>query len=175
MGTGYFQEVNLSKVFDDVCIHQGVIDAPEQMPRVVELAIQNALSHQGVARIEIPRAVGPMAVPRGGVAHQIFSSDSEVVPRDDELASAAEILDGAKKVTILSGSGCRGARDELVGLAEKLQAPIVHALKGADVVEYDHPHWVGLTGLIGTHAGYRAVEDCDALLMVGTDFPYRVF
>ena len=175
MGTGYFQEVNLSKVFDDVCIHQGVIDAPEQMPRVVELAIQNALSHRGVARIEIPSDVGPMTVPRGGVAHQIFTSGSEVVPRDDELASAAAILDGAKKVTILSGSGCRGARDELVGLAVRLQAPIVHALKGADVVEYDHPHWVGLTGLIGTDAGYHAVENCDVLLMVGTDFPYRVF
>ena len=175
MGTGYFQEVNLSKVFDDVCIHQGLVEAPEQMPRVVELAIQAAMSHRGVARIEIPSDVGPMKVPRGGVSHEIFTSHSEVIPGDNDLDTAVAALNKARKVTILSGSGCRGARDELVAIAEKLQAPIVHALKGADVVESEHPHWVGLTGLIGTHAGYHAVEECDLLLMVGTDFPYRVF
>ncbi len=174
-GTGYFQEVDLSKVFDDVCVFQQVIESPDQMPRVAQLAIQQALAHSGVARLEIPSDVGPLKVSSKALAHEIFFPESEILPGEDDLDRAAEILNRARKPTILAGSGCRGARDELVAVAEILKAPIVHALKGADVMEHDHSHWVGLTGLIGTSAGYHAVEDCDALLMVGTDFPYSVF
>jgi len=174
-GTGFFQEVDLRKVFDDVCVYQQSVESPEQMPRIAQLAIQAALAHRGVARLEIPSDVAPLRVPGNSMRHEIFSPHSEVLPSATDLEAAAAILDAASKVTIFSGSGCRGARDELVALAKKLNAPIVHALKGADVVPHDHPNWVGLTGLIGTKAGYRAVEDCDALLLVGTDFPYRPF
>ena len=174
-GTGFFQEVDLSKVFDDVCVFQHAIDSPEQMPRVVQMAIQEAIARRGVARIEIPADVGPLKVPSQALAHEIFFPDSSTLPSSSDLNKAAEILNRSNKVTMLVGSGCRGARDEVIAVAEKLKAPIVHALKGADVMEHDHPHWVGLTGLLGTPAGYHAVEECDALLMVGTDFPYSVF
>jgi thiamine pyrophosphate-dependent acetolactate synthase large subunit-like protein len=174
-GTGFFQEVDLSKVFDDVCVFQHAIDSPEQMPRVAQMAIQEAIARRGVARIEIPSDVGPLKVPSQTLAHEIFLPDSSTLPSSSDLDKAAEILNQSSKVTMFVGSGCRGARDEVVAVAEKLKAPIVHALKGADIMEHDHPHWVGLTGLLGTPAGYRAVEDCDALLMVGTDFPYSVF
>lgn len=174
-GTGFFQEVDLSKVFDDVCVFQHAIDSPEQMPRVAQMAIQEAIARRGVARIEIPADVGPLKVPSQALAHEIFFPDSSTLPSSSDLNKAAEILNRSNKVTMLIGSGCRGARDEVIAVAEKLKAPIVHALKGADVMEHDHPHWVGLTGLLGTPAGYHAVEDCDALLMVGTDFPYSVF
>ena len=78
-------------------------------------------------------------------------------------------------MTILAGAGCEGAHDELIALAERLQAPVVHALRGKEFVEYDNPYDVGMTGLLGFASGYRAMEHCDALLMLGTDFPYRPF
>ncbi|MAI79889.1 MAG: pyruvate oxidase [Deltaproteobacteria bacterium] len=174
-GTDFFQEVDLAKVFDDVCVFQHAIESPDQMPRVAQMAIQQALSRRGVARIEIPADVGPLTVKSQALAHAVFVPDSEMLPHDSEIEAAAETLNSARKVTMLVGSGCRGAREEVLSVAEKLNAPIVHALKGADVMEHDHPLWVGLTGLLGTPAGYHAVEGCDALLMVGTDFPYSVF
>ena len=174
-GTGFFQEVDLAKVFDDVCVFQHAIDSPDQMPRVAQMAIQEAIARKGVARIEIPADVGPLKVPSQTLAHEIFFPESTMVPGASDLEEAAAILNRAKKVTMMVGSGCRGAREEVLAVSEKLNAPIVHALKGADVMEHDHPNWVGLTGLLGTPAGYHAVEECDALLMVGTDFPYSVF
>jgi pyruvate dehydrogenase (quinone) len=78
-------------------------------------------------------------------------------------------------VTILAGAGCAGAHDQLIALAEALKAPVVHAFRGKEFVEYDNPYDVGMTGLIGFGSGYRAMEHCDALVMLGTDFPYRPF
>ena len=97
------------------------------------------------------------------------------VPRLKELEQAADILNRAQKVTILGGAGCEGAHDELVALAAKLKAPIVHALRGKEFIEYDNPYDVGMTGLLGFSSGYHAMMNCDALLMLGTDFPYPQF
>ena len=107
-GTGYFQEVDLSKVFDDVCVFQQVIESPDQMPRVAQLAIQQALAHSGVARLEIPSDVGPLKVSSKALAHEIFFPESEILPGEDDLDRAAKILNQARKPTILAGSGCRG-------------------------------------------------------------------
>ncbi len=174
-GSDFFQEVNLARVFEDVCLFEQPIHSPAQMPRLAQQAVQSALSGPGVARLELPSDVAPMKVHDDGMAHAIFEPMSQVVPCAEDLERAAAVLNAASKPTILAGSGCRGARDELLAAAETLHAPIVHALRGADVMESENPYWVGLTGLIGTDAGYRAVEDCDTLLMLGTDFPYRVF
>ena len=174
-GSDFFQEVNLSRVFGDVCSFDQAIHSTAQMPRLIQQAVQNALSGPAVARIELPSDIAPARVPDGAMVHEIFDGQSLVVPGSKDISRAAEILNAARKPTILAGSGCRGARDELLAIAKALQAPIVHALKGADVMEFDNPYWVGLTGLIGTDAGYHAIEECDALLMLGTDFPYRVF
>ena len=96
-------------------------------------------------------------------------------PDDRSLAAAAEVLNAAGRVTILAGAGCAGAHDQLIVLAEALKAPVVHAFRGKECVEYDNPYDVGMTGLIGFGSGYRAMEHCDALVMLGTDFPYRQF
>jgi len=98
-----------------------------------------------------------------------------VCPSEDELKILAEVLNRSKKLTILGGAGCAGAHDELVELAGKLQAPIVHALRGKEFIEYDNPFDVGMTGLLGFSSGYHAMMNCDTLLMVGTDFPYQQF
>lgn len=174
-GTGFFQEVNLTQVFSEVCVFQQTVTSPEQMPRLIQQAIQNALSAPGVARIEIPSDMTALPVPSEAMSHPIFTPEYEVTPCEAGIAKAAEILNAAKKPTIFVGSGCTGARDELLELAKVLKAPIVHALKGHDVMESDNPYWVGLTGMIGTDAGYHAIEQCDTLLMLGTDFPYRAF
>ena len=100
---------------------------------------------------------------------------SVIRPDDASLAAAAEVLNGAERVTILAGAGCAGAHDQLIDVAGALQAPVVHAMRGKEFVEYDNPYDVGMTGLIGFSSGYRAMEHCDALLMLGTDFPYRQF
>jgi len=98
-----------------------------------------------------------------------------VQPNATDLQALAAMLNGAQRVTMLCGSGCAGAHDEIVALADALKAPIVHALRGKEWVEYDNPYDVGMTGLIGFSSGYHAMMNCDALLMLGTDFPYRQF
>jgi pyruvate dehydrogenase (quinone) len=100
---------------------------------------------------------------------------SVIRPADGPLAAAAEVLNAAHRVTILAGAGCAGAHDQLIAIAGALQAPVLHAFRGKEFVEYDNPYDVGMTGLIGFTSGYRAMEHCDALLMLGTDFPYRQF
>ena len=94
---------------------------------------------------------------------------------DRELDRLAALLNGQRRVTLLCGSGCQGAHDLLLALGERLKAPMVHALRGKEHVEWENPYDVGMTGLIGFASGYYAMHDCDVLLMLGTDFPYRQF
>ena len=97
------------------------------------------------------------------------------MPEKSDLERLAALLNGKGRVTILCGSGCAGAHNELLTLGERLKAPMVHALRGKEHVEWDNPYDVGMTGLIGFSSGYYAMLDCDVLLMLGTDFPYRQF
>jgi pyruvate dehydrogenase (quinone) len=102
-------------------------------------------------------------------------NESKLLPPEQDLAKAARLLNDARRVTILAGAGCRGSHPELLQIAEQLQSPIVHALRGKEFVEYDNPYDVGMTGLLGFSSGYRAMMQCDALLALGTDFPYAQF
>ena len=142
---------------------------------MLEIAIQTAIARRGVAIIVIP---GDVAL-RDAVeqhARLLFSPPKPTVcPSDDELNVLAEVLNRSKKTTILGGAGCAGAHDELVEVAAKLQAPVVHAFRGKEFIEYDNPFDVGMTGLLGFSSGYHAMMNCDTLLMIGTDFPYRQF
>jgi pyruvate dehydrogenase (quinone) len=105
----------------------------------------------------------------------IRATSSVVRPDEASLAAAAQVLNDASAVTIMAGAGCAGAHDQLIALAGALKAPVVHAFRGKEFVEYDNPYDVGMTGLIGFSSGYRAMEHCDALVLLGTDFPYRPF
>jgi len=98
-----------------------------------------------------------------------------VSPSDDELATLAKVLNNSRKTTILGAAGCAGAHEELIALAGKLKAPIVHAMRGKEFIEYDNSFDVGMTGLLGFSSGYHAMMNCDVLLMIGTDFPYQQF
>jgi pyruvate dehydrogenase (quinone) len=145
------------------------------MPRILEVAIQTALAKKGVAVVVIPGDVA-LSDAVNEARRVVFSSvEPEIVPHREELDRLAAELNRAQKVTILAGSGCASAHDELVALAGRLQAPIVHALRGKEFIEYDNPYDVGMTGLLGFSSGYHAMMNCETLLMLGTDFPYQQF
>ena len=174
-GTNYFQEVDLKKMFDDVCAYQAIIQTPEEAPRLILRAIRIALSQGAVCRIELPADIASMDAAGERFIGPIPVSDAVLMPGEHALHKAADSLNAGKRITILAGAGCRGAREEVLKLAEKLQAPIVHTFRAADIFDHDTPGVVGLTGLIGDPAGYHAVMRCDRLLMLGTDFPYDSF
>ena len=174
LGSGYFQETHPEHLFAQCSHFCELVSQPEQMPRVLEIAMQTAISRRGVAVIALPGDVGLRDAVEGPRLH-FHESKSTVCPSQDEIASLVALLVRSKKTTILAGAGCAGAHDELIELAGKLKAPIVHALRGKEFVEYDNPFDVGMTGLLGFSSGYHAMMSCDTLLMLGTDFPYQQF
>ncbi len=175
LGTTYFQETSPEQLFKDCSHYCGVISSPDQMPRVLAIAMRTAIAKRGVAVIVIPGDVSMMTCPHPPIALGFLRNESAIVPAEKELNAASAVLNGAKRVTILAGAGCEGSHAELMQIAERLQAPIVHAYRGKEFVEYDNPYDVGMTGLIGWASGYRAMMHCDALLALGTDFPYPQF
>src|SRR6266702_2533974 len=175
IGSRYFQETHPEHLFAQCSHYCELVSQPEQMPRVLEIAIQNAISRRGVAVVTIPGDVAMRdAVEQVSRLHFPPPKPS-VCPSDDEINTLATLLNRANKITILGGAGCAGAHEELIELAGKLQAPIVHALRGKEFIEYDNPFDVGMTGLLGFSSGYHAMMDCEVLLMLGTDFPYQQF
>jgi pyruvate dehydrogenase (quinone) len=175
IGSGYFQETKPEHLFAECSHYCELVSQPEQMPRVLEIAMQTALSRRGVSVIAIPGDVALRdAVEQEPRLH--FSPPKPTVcPSEEEIATLAKVLNKAKRITILGGAGCAGAHAELIAVANKLNAPIVHAMRGKEFIEYDNPFDVGMTGLLGFSSGYHAMMDSDLLLMIGTDFPYQPF
>lgn len=175
IGSGYFQETDPKHLFAQCSHYTELVSQPEQMPRILEIAMQTALSRRGVAVIALP---GDVAL-RGAVELEprlrFPNPQPTVCPSEAEINKLADLLNRSKKTTILGGAGCAGAHAELIELAGKLQAPIVHAMRGKEYIEYDNPFDVGMTGLLGFSSGYHAMMNCDVLLMLGTDFPYQQF
>ena len=175
IGSLYFQETDPRALFAECSHYISPVATVSQIARTLDIAIREAVGKRGVAVIVIPGdvALEEIEMPRG--ARCIAAGPPVVSPNDTDLAALTTMLDGARRVTMLCGGGCAGAHDQVVALAAKLKAPVVHALRGKEHVEYDNPYDVGMTGLIGFSSGYHAMMDCDTLLMVGTDFPYRQF
>ncbi|WP_054951755.1 ubiquinone-dependent pyruvate dehydrogenase [Flaviflexus massiliensis] len=173
IGSGYFQETHPVELFRECSVYVEDVRSAEQMPRVLRIAMREALSKRGVAVLVVPGEI--FLETTKAAAEVIVESKTHQVPVEADLVQAAKLLNNSKKVTILAGAGAEGAHDELVALADRLQAPIVHALRGKEFTEYDNPFDVGMTGLLGFESGYRAMEACDTLLMLGTDFPYQQF
>ena len=177
IGSGYFQETHPEQLFKECSLHCELVSSPAQMPRALETAIRRAHAERGVCVLVIPGDVAlEQAVevpPPRPLA--LVPPRPTMQPAPEAVAKLAALLNGAKRVTLLCGGGCAGAHDALMRLAEALKSPIVHALGGKESVEGGNPYDVGMTGLIGFASGYRAMESCDALLMLGTDFPYRQF
>ncbi len=174
IGTNYFQETHPQNLFKECSSYCEMVGVPEQMPRILQIAMRTAINTSGVAVIVIPGDIF-MKPSENAQVEAIKVARPLVRPDDDELRAAAEILNGAQKITILGGAGCKDAHAELIATAEALKAPIVHALRGKEFIEYDNLYDVGMSGLLGFSSGYHAMESCDVLLMLGTDFPYTQF
>ncbi len=178
IGSGYFQETRPEALFRECSVYCETVSDPAQMPGVLENAIRAAVGLRGVAVVVIPGDVALREAPAGAAPsprRALLPIPPLVRPHDEELDALAALASDAKRITILAGRGCLGAHAQLVALAGRLQAPIVHALGGKESVEFDNPYDVGMTGLIGFSSGYHAMKDCELLLMLGTDFPYRQF
>jgi pyruvate dehydrogenase (quinone) len=177
IGSGYFQETHPEQLFRECSGFCELVSSPAQMPRVLEMAIRHAVTNRCVAVIVIPGDVAllPAEDHPAPPATSLLPASPRVVPVQETIEKLAAILNAGKKITLLCGGGCAGAHAALLSLAATLKAPIVHALRGKEHVEYDNPYDVGMTGLIGFSSGYAAMEACDTLLMLGTDFPYRQF
>ncbi len=175
LGTNYFQETRPEHLFLTCAGFVEVVSTPEQIPRVLAIAMRTALAKRCVAVVVIPGDVLTRDCPSPAISLGIDGPAAAVFPPAASLQSAAQLLNSTKKVTILAGAGCAEARKEVLAVAEILQAPVITALRGKEYLEYDNPYYVGLNGLLGMTSAYRAMQDCDTLLMLGTDFPYSQF
>ncbi len=175
IGGDYFQETAPEQIFAHCCAFVGTITSPEQMPRLAELAMQAAIQERGVGMVILPGDVGAAEIKHEMLKHAVVKDRPLLRPSDAALERAVELVGKAKKIAIYGGDGTRAARDEVLALSQKLQAPVGYAYRGKDVLEHDNPNAVGMTGLLGWGAAAEAVDKCDLLFMLGTDFPYRPF
>ncbi|MBJ2287176.1 ubiquinone-dependent pyruvate dehydrogenase [Pseudomonas sp. MF6755] len=174
IGLNYFQETHPQELFKECSHFIELVSNPEQMPQVLHRAMRSAILNRGVAVVVIPGDVSLLEVEDKLKPWPALHAP-RTLPAQQDLQRLTEILQDSQKVTLLCGSGCAGAHDQVVALADALGAPVVHALRGKEHVEWDNPFDVGMTGLIGFSSGYHAMLDCDTLIMLGTDFPYRQF
>jgi pyruvate dehydrogenase (quinone) len=175
IGLSYFQETHPQDLFRECSHYVELVTNPQQFPRVLETAMNTAVRERGVSMIVLPGDIALKPAPNRASVRWTTSPQPAVVPAESDLDRLVQLLDASEAITILCGSGCAGAHDDVVGLADLLGAPIVHALRGKEHVEWENPFDVGMTGLIGFSSGYHAMLNCDTLLMLGTDFPYRNF
>jgi pyruvate dehydrogenase (quinone) len=175
IGSNYFQETRPESLFRECSHYCELISQAEQMPRVLEIAMQTAISRRGVAVVVLPGNVGFREAVNLTPRLKFPEPQPTVRPSEEEIIRLSSLLNQSRKVTIFGGAGCAGAHGELIKVAGLLKAPIVHALRGKEFIEYDNPYNVGMTGLLGFSSGYHAMMNCDTLLMLGTDFPYQQF
>lgn len=177
IGADYFQATHPEILFKECSHYCELISGPNQMPRTLEVAIREATCKRGVSVVVIPGdiALQPASSTTSPPVASLLPPRPVVVPGEEDLDRLAALLNSTRRITLLCGSGCAGAHDELLQLGQRLKSPMVHALRGKEHVEWDNPYDVGMTGLIGFSSGYYAMRDCDLLLMLGTDFPYRQF
>lgn len=175
IGLGYFQETHPQALFRECADFVELVSNPAQMPEILYRAMNTAIGKQGVAVLVLPGDVALSEAPAASPRHWVAEQPQRVAPTSTEIDRLVGLLNQAKAPAILAGAGCAGAHTELVSVAKALKAPIVHALRGKEYAEYDNPYDVGMTGLIGFSSGYHTLMSADAVLMLGTSFPYRAF
>ncbi|WP_306350478.1 thiamine pyrophosphate-dependent enzyme [Flavobacterium sp. '19STA2R22 D10 B1'] len=175
MGMDYFQETNTIKLFDDCSYYNQMIMTAEQAPRIIQTAIQHALSKKGVAVIGLPGDVSQLEAVEGTTSHQYFNCNPVIRPSDLELDVLAAAINESKKITIYCGIGAENAHDEVVQLAQHIKAPVGYSFRGKMSIQPNNPYEIGMTGLLGQPSAYHSMHDSDLVLLLGTDFPYDKF
>ncbi|HEY2684657.1 MAG TPA: ubiquinone-dependent pyruvate dehydrogenase [Steroidobacteraceae bacterium] len=174
IGIDYFQSTHPEILFKECSHYVELVSNPDQLDQVLARAMRVAVGRSGVAVVVIPGDVA-LRPAVGRDRHWLVPQQPIVRPADPGLLQLATLLNESSRVTLFCGAGCAGAHQEVVDLAKKLKSPIVHTLRGKEYMEYDNPFDVGMTGLVGFASGYKAMKSCDALLILGADFPYRQF
>ncbi len=174
IGSNYFQETHPVEILRGCSVYAEQVSDPKQLPRMLRIAMREAIEKRGVAVLVISGDVALSQMDRV-LTQEIVKTNPRVVPNEVELERAAQLLQSSAKITILAGAGTAGAHAEVMELADKLAAPIVHSMRGKEHIEYENPFDVGMTGLLGFASGFRAIDECEVLLMLGTDFPYQQF
>lgn len=175
IGSNYFQETHPQELFRECSVYCELISTPDQMPRVLEVAMRTAILKKGVAVVVIPGDVALKPMPEGVDVRWNTPKLPQIVPPQSEIDALADLLNASSKTVLLCGAGCAGARDDVLALGEALQSPMVHALRGKEEIEWDNKFDVGMTGLIGFSSGYHAMANADTLVVLGSSFPYRAF
>jgi thiamine pyrophosphate-dependent acetolactate synthase large subunit-like protein len=174
-GTDYIQATEPDLLFRDVSLYTKTIASAAQAPAVIHQAIAAAYAGPGVAHLTLPQDV-LAAKAEGGVSSiATLKPRPEFAASEQDIAEMARRMDAVHRIVIMCGAGCRDAIEELRKLSDRLRAPLVHSLRGKELMAYDDPRWMGGLGMIGTKPVYEAVQDCELLLMVGTDYPYSNF
>jgi len=174
LGFDFIQEVDFKSVFKGCSVFCEMIITPESARRLTVAACQAALTRRGVAVLIVPVDVAE-ADAADELPYRLHVNLPVIRPSDADLEEIAHLLAAGTNITIYAGSGCHGAHDEVVQLAARLAAPVAHTSRGKDVLEYDNPHNIGMTGVIGMESGYQAILNCDTLLLLGTDFAWQQF
>lgn len=174
IGSGFFQETHPDRLFNECSAYNEMVVSAHQGQRIMHSAIQHALALGGVSVVSIPGDFAELPVSDPAPAPATFRRGI-LQPDPDSLDALVAAIDAADKVAMFVGAGARGAHDEVVALAERLKAPVGHTLRGKDVIQFDNPYDVGMTGLLGYGAAAEGLEDADLLIMIGTDFPYDQF
>ncbi|MER6913403.1 pyruvate dehydrogenase [Streptomyces sp. NPDC000594] len=175
IGLGYFQETHPDQLFRECSHYSELISNPRQMPRLLRTAIQNAIGLGGVSVVTLPGDIASQPAPEKTAEHALVTTRPSVRPGDEEIDRFVRLIDSARRVTLFCGSGTAGAHAEVMAFAERLKAPVGHALRGKEWIQYDNPYDVGMSGLLGYGAAYEATHECDLLILLGTDFPYNAF
>ncbi len=175
MGTTYFQDTHPELLFKDCSQYCEILTVPEQMPRMLQIAMQTAVSRRCVSVLGIPGDVAARSVDNLSLEHPIFKTHARELPCEEDIRTLAEQINKAARVTLFCGDGCRGAQAQLLELAKKIKAPIGHTLRGKQWVAGENPYDVGMTGLLGFGGLTQAMKESDLVLLLGTDFPYETW
>jgi pyruvate dehydrogenase (quinone) len=174
LGFDFIQEVDFKAVYKGCSVFCEMVLVPEQARRLTAMACQAAITRRGVAVLILPVDVADSpAVDE--LPYRVHANIPVLRPSDADLDEMASLLAKGSNITIYAGAGCAGAHDEVVELAKRLHAPVAHTSRGKDVLEYDNPSNVGMTGVLGLESGYHAVLNCDTLLLLGTNFAWSQF
>ena len=174
-GTDFIQTTAPDLLFRDVSLYTETISSPAQAPAVIHQAIGAAYAGRGVAHLTLPQDVIGAKADGAMSSVATLKPRGEIIPTEEDIANVAARIDEAGSVVVMCGAGCHGAAEELRALSDRVKAPLIHSVKGQDIMAYDDPRWMGGVGMIGTKPVYDAVMRCDLLLMLGTDYPYSEF
>ncbi|MEO6315232.1 MAG: thiamine pyrophosphate-dependent enzyme [Chitinophagaceae bacterium] len=174
-GSGYFQETNTIKLFDDCSHYNQIANTAQQLPRMAQAAIQHAIQRKGVAVLGLPGDVAALEAVRNDSSDTNYFAKATILPMKEDLLELANIINRHPKVCIFCGIGAADAHDEVIQLAALLNAPVGYSFRGKMSIQPDNKYEVGMTGLLGLPSAYHSMHESDVILLLGTDFPYLPF